>query len=197
EVTTLNGGETQRSYSLEATDNNPHRVAINADTETGVFRGSFRHPKTRVRVPFAGRLLGDLSGAGSFLSGRGCGSVTIDGLALNAQPALMFISTPEPFTPALSLNEATLTPSSSDPNVVMVAASGMVPDTSYELELIPAGTTPSTDGIYDVLFNQYKADAIGLMVITTRSTTSAFLRPTGFKGIRIHHEGGSVTLLEN
>ena len=78
EVTELDSGETHRSYSLEVTGENPHRVAINADPETGVFRGSFRHPKTRVRVPFAGRILGNLSGAGSFVSGRTSGSVTIE-----------------------------------------------------------------------------------------------------------------------
>jgi hypothetical protein len=71
-----------------------------------------------------------------------------------------------------------------------------VPDTSYELELIPLGTAPSTDGIYDVLLNEYKASEVGATVITMRSTTSAFLRPTDLKGIRVHHAGGSVVLLE-
>ena len=188
-MTILNENESQHSYSLEVTGSNPHRVTINADPETGVFRGSFRHPKTRVRVPFAGRLLGDLSGAGSFVSGRGCGSVTIEGLGLGRQPTLRF-GTPAP------LDNATFALSSSDPDVVMVAASGTVPDTSYELELIPLGTATSTDGIYDVALDQYKASEVAAMVITTRSTTSAFLRPTGFKGIRIHHAGESVTLIE-
>ena len=213
--TVLNGGEMQPGYSLEVTGKNLHRVTINADPETGVFRGSFRHPKTRVRVPFAGRLLGDLSGAGSFVSGRGCGAVTIEGLALAGQSTLTFGApalsrqatlmfgtaaldgqpTSTFGTPAI-LNNATLTRSPSDPDVVMVSASGTVPDTSYELELIPLGTGPFTDGIYDVLLNEYKVSEVAAMVITTRSTTSAFLRPTDLKGIRVHHAAGSVVLLE-
>ena len=86
----------------------------------------------------------------------------------------MTFAIPPIFTPALLISPATLNPSSSDPDVVMVAASGMVPDTSYEVELIPLGIPPFGDGIYDVVLNRYRAKEIGLTVITTASTTSAF-----------------------
>lgn len=174
--------ELQRTYSLKVTGRNPHRVVLSANPKTGVIRGSFRHPKTGVRIPFGGKLLGDLSGAGSFTYRRASGAFVIEGLAFERFGSI----TPE---------QVTLRSSSSDPDVVILTASATAQDTTTLLELIPERHGSPADGIYGVVLVWRKEGEIGAPTLTTRVTTSAFLRPADFRGIRLGSGRGTVILL--
>ncbi|HEX8313070.1 MAG TPA: hypothetical protein VF614_17225 [Chthoniobacteraceae bacterium] len=160
---------------------NPHEVKIDLDRSTGFFRGSFRHPGTRSLVPFAGRMLFGLNrGAGAFTSLRKSGAVSITPIAKSPLPG--------------GLVAHTLTPSATDPDVVMLSASAMVPDTSYDLELVarPVSTIPA-DGIYDFDLVRRKVADIGLTVITNRTATIALQRNASFQGMRVYSLWASLS----
>jgi hypothetical protein len=166
--------------SLQIAGANSHHVTIYLDPVTGVFRGTFRYPRTRSRVPFAGRMLtGAHHGAGAFTFFGKSGAVSINPIAQL------------PARPLSGVATHTLTPSPTDADVVMLSASGIVPDTSYDLELVarPVSVVPA-DGIYDFDIVKRKVSDIGLQVLTSRTATIALLRNSSFMGVRVH--GGFI-----
>jgi hypothetical protein len=162
--------------SLQIAGANPHKVTIYLEPATGIFRGTFRDPGTRRLVPFAGRMLaGSDNGAGAFISLRKSGAISISPITQLRPPHLA------------SVVPHTLTLSTTDPDVVMVSASSLVPDTSYVVELVarPVSMIPE-DGIYDFDLVRRRVAGVGLTVVTERTTTIALQRNASFRGVRVH-----------